>query len=294
MKVLVTGSDGFVGKYIVAELKNRKHKVIEFDKNKGKDILNKEDLRENLKGIDAVVHLAAIIDNSNSKLWEVNVNGTKKVFAEAKKARVKKFVLLSSTGVYGETKGKVSEEILVAPENNYEKSKVAAEEIVLEKKGKMGVCVVRSAMVFGPNEYWEKMFKMLKKNFPLPCRGNNHFQVIYVQDLAEIIALVLEKGKNKETYLVSGMERLTLKEFCIQIKKEFGLKEEMKTMNSSLAALMGKIFRIKVLNSENIRHLAKERDYDTTKIEKLGWKQKRNLKEEIIETIEMLKEENID
>jgi nucleoside-diphosphate-sugar epimerase len=41
MKVLVTGSKGFVGKYLVAELKNRKHTVVEFDLANGKNILDK-------------------------------------------------------------------------------------------------------------------------------------------------------------------------------------------------------------------------------------------------------------
>jgi nucleoside-diphosphate-sugar epimerase len=184
---------------------------------------------------------------------------------------------MSSTGVYGIPTGIINEKSTVKPENQYEKSKAEAEKIILGVCDKVNVCIVRSAMVFGANEYWKKMFKMLEKKYPLPCPGTNTFQVIYVKELARAIGKVLEKGKNGEIYLASGREKKTLNEFCEIAQKEMGLKQGIKHVPTALGVIAGKILGIKLLTIENIRHLSKERNYDTGKIEKLGWKQQTTL-----------------
>ena len=291
MKVLVTGSSGFVGRHVVSELKNRKHEVHEFDLSKGDDMLDKAHLKKALKGIDAVIHLAAIVENGNPKLWETNVEGTRRVIDAAVGAKAEKFVYLSSTGVYGDTKGEVNEKSRTAPENDYEKSKLEAEKIVLERQEEISVSVVRSAMVFGANDYWKKMFKMLEKGYPLPCKGTNHFQVIDAADLARALALALEKGEDGETYLAAGEDTLTLNEFCEAGKEALGFAKKGKVghMPAWLALLMGKILGMGVLTKENIRHLGKERRYDIRKIKALGFSQKRSIRDSIKDVAESLK-----
>jgi UDP-glucose 4-epimerase len=294
MNVLVTGSSGFVGKNLVAELKNKNYSVSEFDMSNGKNILDKEHVSKALRGIDTVIHLAAIVENDNPNIWKVNVEGTKILIDEAVKQRIKKFVFLSSTGVYGFTRSEVSEKTPVSPENIYEKSKVEAEHVVLNRQEEINVSVVRSAMVFGANIYWEKMFKMLKKKTPLPCNGKNTFQIIYVKDLVRALILVMKKGLAGEIYLISGKETHTLNDFCKEVKVLLGEKSKVKNMPQWLALLMGKIFRVKILTRENIRHLSKERKYNIEKIRALGFEQKYFLKKAIEETIEELKQINLD
>ena len=74
MKVLITGATGFLGKYIVEELKNNGYQVVAFGRNEkiGKtlidsnveffkgDIENKEDLLRAFQGCSAVIHAAAL------------------------------------------------------------------------------------------------------------------------------------------------------------------------------------------------------------------------------------------
>ena len=88
MKVLVTGACGLVGKAVCAELANKGHTIIEFDAVSGHDILDKFQLTQKMKGINAIVHLAAIVENDNPKLWEVNVSGTTNVI-EASRNRTR-------------------------------------------------------------------------------------------------------------------------------------------------------------------------------------------------------------
>ena len=290
MKVLVTGAKGFVGKEVTAELKRKGHRVIEFDAADGHNILDIFELKQKMKGVSAVVHLAAIVENENPKLWEVNVKGTTNVMGAAEKAGVKKIVFLSTTGVYGFTRGAVNEKTPAKPENNYEKSKAEGEKIVLEAAngGEIEACIVRSAMAFGANNYWKGMLHMLQKKYPLPCNGKNSYQIIYVKELARAIAIVLAKGKSGEVYLASGKEKPTLNEFCEMVQEELGLERGLAHIPSWIALIMGKLLGLKLLTSENVRHISKERNYGTTKIEKIGWKQKTPLKKAIKEVAKEL------
>jgi NADH dehydrogenase len=194
---------------------------------------------------------------------------------------------MSSTGVYGFTNGKVNEKSKINPENEYEKSKAEGEKIVLESG--LDACIVRGAIILGANNYWKKMFEMLKKKLPLPCSGTNKFQIIYSKELARAIVLVLKKGKKGEIYLAAGNEKPTLNEFCEMAQEELKLEKRVKHIPAKVAILAGKIFGIKVLTNENIRHLSKERDYDTRKIQKLGWKEKKKIRQALRETIKELK-----
>ncbi len=290
MKILVTGAEGFVGKELVNELK-KKYVITKFDSKTGQNILDKKNLRTYLIGVDCVIHLAGIIDNSNEKLWQINVEGTKNIIEESLNAHVKKFIFLSSTGVYGFTKGIIDENSDLKPENDYEKSKFEGEQIILNKQEEIQVNIIRSAMIFGNNDYWKKMIKLLEKNIPLPCNGKNKFQIIYVKELVNAIITVLENGSPNEIYLVAGKEKPTLTEFCKKIKKNLEKNEKIIHLPSFVAIIIGKIFRIKIINRENIRHLSKERNYSIEKLNAIGYKQKYSIDEAIKMTVNEIKKQ---
>jgi nucleoside-diphosphate-sugar epimerase len=285
MKVMLTGASGMLGREVLRELKARKHKVIEFDRSNDFDILNMRQVESEMKKVDACIHLAGIVENDNPNLWQVNVEGTRNIARAAEKTRLYKLLFVSSTAVYGFTKGVVNEETSVSPENNYEKSKAEGEKIVLGIKGKTIKTIVRSAMILGTNDYWRRMFRLLKKQYPLPCRGDNTFQIVYAKELARAIVLVLEKGSNGNIYLAAGKEKKTLNEFCEIAQEALGMKRGVTHIATWLGLLVGRIVGTKLLTMENVRHISKERNYDTGKIQKLGYKQKISLKDAISETI---------
>lgn len=290
MKILITGSSGMVGKELKKVL--ARHDIIEFDHHLKLDILNEEQLKKKMAGVNCVIHLAGIIDTTNPNLWEVNVNGTKKVLQSAINAKVKKFIFMSSTGVYGTNNKLIDEKTPIHPENEYEKSKAEGEKIVFEEREKIGVNVIRSAIVLGTNDYWKKMFKMLQKKYPLPLNGENHFQVIYSKELACAIKLVMEKGITGEIYLAAGNEKKTLNEFCNLVQSELGLEKKLVHIPSILGIVFGKLFGIKLLTIDNIRHLGKERNYNTKKIHSIGYKQKYSLKEALNEIVKEFNKTN--
>ena len=127
-KILVTGGAGFIGSHFIPVLIEKGYCVTAFDNlSSGKlenlssfrnipnfqfmqgDIKDTEALHEAFFEVDAVVHLAALIDVASSVTNpsltnDVNVTGTLNVLQEAAKNKVNRFVFASSTAVYGDAK----------------------------------------------------------------------------------------------------------------------------------------------------------------------------------------------
>lgn len=146
----VTGASGMVGRRIVQRLLSEGYQVRVLSRREQYDDPNVEHFRGCLK--DAAVlkrflqdakmlfHCAAEL-NDESKMWDVNVLGTEQVLSAAAEAQVEYFCYLSSAGVVGRvSRGWVNEKSPCDPQNSYEKSKWAAEQIVA--KGVEGARVV--------------------------------------------------------------------------------------------------------------------------------------------------------
>lgn len=94
MKITVTGSAGFIGQHLVAELKKRGHEVEEFDIAGGYDVTNRWQVDAAVKGKDMVFHLAGLlgthelVDNAIEAV-KVNVIGTLNVLNACAKHKVK-------------------------------------------------------------------------------------------------------------------------------------------------------------------------------------------------------------
>jgi nucleoside-diphosphate-sugar epimerase len=108
MKVMITGSSGFIGTELVNYLKD-KHEVVEFAHDKGNNILNYNKLKDSMKKCDIVIHLAAhrkpYEDKTFKDYFETNCEGTFNVAQAAMENKVKKLVFTSSTSYYGIEKG---------------------------------------------------------------------------------------------------------------------------------------------------------------------------------------------
>jgi len=140
MKVLVTGNQGYIGSVLVDMLLEKKYEVIGYDigyyaqcllapyKPKIQQIV--KDIRDidvqDLRGVDAVIHLAALSNDPLGELApglteEINLGGTIRVAQAAKKAGVKRFIYSSSQSMYGISK--LDEEL---QEDNSEKHPLTA------------------------------------------------------------------------------------------------------------------------------------------------------------------------
>jgi len=165
--ILITGGAGYVGSLLTNELLKKGYKVKVLDNllynqsaflflltNKDLkfikgDIRKREDVKKALKGVDVILHLAAIVGmpacRADPSLAETtNVGGTKIINELRSKDQ---FLIYASTGsVYGTATELCTEETLPSPTSIYGKTKLEAEKIVMSKENSV---VLRFATAFG-------------------------------------------------------------------------------------------------------------------------------------------------
>jgi nucleoside-diphosphate-sugar epimerase len=156
MRILITGSSGFLGIALKDKLNKLGHIVIPYDLVDGKDICNKEDFYKTLKESKAetVIHLAAIADlylfHKNPTLSnKVNIEGTKNILNACQELKAR-LLFASTCCCYGNCSEHPSDETTpLQPTEPYAKSKQISEEDIL----KVGLphCCMRLATFYGAN-----------------------------------------------------------------------------------------------------------------------------------------------
>jgi UDP-glucose 4-epimerase len=154
MRVLVTGSRGFVGSALVDELGRSGHTVVGYDLQDDRDILHLPTLREALRGCDAIVHAAALLGlpaESPEQVVAANLQGTWNVLSAGAEIPVRRIVFLSSVDALGIFKGERSPDYLpfddahpCYPSTPYGISKRLAEvmcQFVSESQGLSVICL---------------------------------------------------------------------------------------------------------------------------------------------------------
>jgi nucleoside-diphosphate-sugar epimerase len=136
----VTGGSGMVGRKIAYKLLQEGYEVRILTRNKSLQIDNAQTfvgniddertLRLFLKNVSHLFHCAAELHNE-SKMWSINVLATEKILNLIPASNITYFCYLSSAGVIGLTDDRlVNEQSKCNPQNQYEKSKWAAEKMV--------------------------------------------------------------------------------------------------------------------------------------------------------------------
>jgi uncharacterized protein YbjT (DUF2867 family) len=211
MKVLVTGGTGVVGFGTVTALVRHGHEVrllsrhAESDARRWPhgveswpgDVADAKSISGATDGCDAVLHLAAVVDESSpgATFERVNVRGTRNIVREAERAAVPKLVFVSSLGCERGSSG-------------YHQSKRAGEKIVRGFDGDW--VIVRPGNVYGPGD--DQMSLLLKMVRSLPAipvigGGDDAFQPIWHEDLAEALVRVVERDDlAREELEIAGPE----------------------------------------------------------------------------------------
>jgi nucleoside-diphosphate-sugar epimerase len=246
MKVLVTGANGFTGSYLVKNLLNRGYDVVALvRKNSNMDAIKDlpiqyiyadvatDSLVGILDGIDVVYHIAAAFRKENVSrqyFWDVNVEGTRKLLEEAKRANVKRFVHTSTVGVQGEIKNPpAKEEDPYGPGDYYQESKTDGEKLALEffKRENLPGTVIRPVGIYGPGDLrFLKLFKYINNGkFRMIGNGKVLYHITFVEDLAEGIALAGEKDiALGEVFTIGGEGYLTLESLVKKIAEALNKK----------------------------------------------------------------------
>lgn len=285
MRVAVTGSEGFLGKLLVKELRERSDLVIECT-HRNCDILDAEAVKKTLKGAEIVIHLAAQLDEQAKDLYEVNVRGTDNVLEACATNNISQFVFASTAGVYGSAKGMKTEETSPWPETPYERSKLEAEKKALSFQEVFGVTILRPALILGNNKYWHQIISTVAKGFPLIGEGKNKWQVACAQDVVESIIFCMGREEcYGEIFIVAEKDALTLEQIANAIRKELRMKGEIPKIPLWLGMIIATINSIlnfnPILKPAYVKRMQFERSYSTKKLEALGWSANCSAKDKI-------------
>ena len=298
MKILVTGATGFIGGNIVEDLIKEGHEVFALVRKTSSidhlaslgvkfifgDITDKDSLYAITGKFDAIFHCAAYVDSKNlKKLKLVNIKGTENICKLAVRLGVERLIYLSSVAVVsGHFQVPLTEDLSYSATNLYGESKIEAERIVwgYRRKG-LASAILRPPMVYGEDEpHLLKLILFLIKNrlFPILDGGRNKLHLGYVKNISQAAVMALHNEDFlKGAFFVGDKEVLTVREIY-SIMAEAICAPEPIILSPAVSAFLKTIPGL----SRRIIFVAKDRVYDISKIEMLGYKPRFKTQEALI------------
>ncbi|GBC69343.1 dTDP-glucose 4,6-dehydratase [archaeon HR01] len=240
MRILVTGSRGFIGRHLTEYLAKRGYEVLEADIAEDSalkvDVSSPEDVFNKLStaAVDAIVHLAAIADIPKTvenpyQCFRVNCFGTLNMLELASHLKVSRFIYLSSANYYGAPeKIPVEEDDRPAPRTPYDYSKVASENFVwsYHRTKKLPVTVLRPWKTFGeyeqPSKVVPRFVKACLTGQPIQLynHGRDVTDLYHVENLCHVIDLCLRNDQSiGHAFNVGTGNKISVRELAELIKK---------------------------------------------------------------------------
>jgi uncharacterized protein YbjT (DUF2867 family) len=228
--VLVTGGTGFIGPHVVHALRAKEMPVRALVRDPARatrlaawgvelasgDVTDPASLRAASEGVDAVVHLVAIIRGRPAEFERVMSAGTRNLVAAAQEAGVRRFVLASALGLDERSKDAVP----------YFAAKWEMERAVRESG--LEHVIFRPSFVFGRDGGVLPTFVRLARYAPVTPivgPGRQRLQPIWVEDLAGYYARALtEPAAANRTFEVGGPEAVSWNEFWERLKRVLGVR----------------------------------------------------------------------
>ncbi len=239
MRVLITGSNGFLGNHLLNYLSGKKIDVLGIDLDSSKkinsktligDITNSNFINQVFKKkIDIIFHFAAIADinycsNNPLEVVEQNVLNTVKLLEYAKKYKVKRFIFSSSVYV-NSNEGSF-----------YKSSKIASESFIKEfsKKYKLDYTILRFGSLYGPgsdsnNGVHRIIERAIKENI-ISYEGDQEAirEFIHIEDASSACFEILDNKFKNKTILVTGNSSIKIYDLLNIISEIMQLSKKVK------------------------------------------------------------------
>ncbi len=247
MRVVVTGSESFIGRELIAQCMSRGVEVLGMDAVPGERTQAIIDIRSPdvsdviPEGADALVHLAAISRDADCReepalAFDVNVGGTLNLVSAARARRIGKLVFASSEWVYGDIDdGRLQREDAPIDASRigseYALTKLVGERVLamaLERGGLCPVVVLRFGIVYGPRPAnWsavEALFDAVRTREVVEVRGSlrSARRFVHVSDIARGILAALTQQEEFEVFNLSGDRVVTLAEIIEESARLLG------------------------------------------------------------------------
>lgn len=258
MKVLVTGASGFVGREIISELAANGHQVIGLSRSEKAPVENMPNVSfrraditvaeslsalERIEGVAAVVHSAGLAHQFGETAKEefdlVNVEGTENVLKLAVGLRVRHFILVGSTAIYGIQKksaraanskpAAIDEDAPPNPPTLYAESKLAGEAACRRvcEAHRIPLTIFRLAPVIGAANVGNvaRLIEAIdRKRFVWVGDGGNLKSLIDKSDVARACVRLLEDKRGGTEIFNLAAAPVRMKDFVGQIAAHLGVK----------------------------------------------------------------------
>ena len=254
MKIIVTGTSGFIGNKLSKALKDLNHNVIGIDFKTDKnhtsiniDISSKDFIKNiHVEGVDIIFHLAAqsggyksLKDPYIDSLW--NCVGTANMITLAKKLKVKKFIYISSMAVYGNASN-ISEKTEPNPISFYGVSKLTGElqTKLLFEHNKINYTIFRLFATYGSGQDLDNNHQGILSIYLSQILNSSEIKItgsktrrrelIHVKDVINALLMGMKMETNNSIYNVTNNEKITpeiiINEISKQLNKEVKIIEK--------------------------------------------------------------------
>lgn len=255
MRILVTGGCGYKGTVLVPKLLAAGHQVVAFDIMWFGNFLPAHpnltvvegDVRDidtvPLNGIDAIIHLSSVANDPCSDLdpkltWEVSCLATMQLADRARRQGIKRFIYASSGSVYGvKEEDQVTEDLILTPISEYNKTKMVAERVLLSYAGDMVVQMVRPATVCG---YSPRMrldvavnlltMQALQRGNITVLGGDQVRPNIHIDDITDLYLFLLDNPQHTGVFN-AGFENISILDIARMITNVVPATIEVKESN---------------------------------------------------------------
>ena len=275
MKLLITGSRGFVGHSLSVALLNAGYECVlhqserrsSYNEQSNKvsydtvraDLTATTNWRHALQGCDCVVHCAALTEGAGithtlADYRAVNTAGTLNLARQAAQAGVKRFIFLSSIKVHGNesvTGRPLTTAVSLVPTDPYGLSKYEAEQelLALAERSSMAVVIIRPPLVYGPQvkANFAALLTLVDRGWPIPSAGikNNRRSMVSLDNLIDLmITCMHHPAAVNQVFMVSDDEDLSTAELINKLSNACGRRNWLFSISpqllQSVARLCGK------------------------------------------------------
>ena len=309
MNIILTGSEGFVGKYLRIKLEELNYNVFSIDRIKINrvnyfcfELTNEISSLVSLfkdESIDILIHLAAAKGDYNLKykdFYRDNVTASDKLINLVKVLNVKSIIMYSTVSVYGHDNKIMSEDASLKPNNPYGATKLESENLFTKwynlDPNKNRLTILRPSVIYGENNFANmyNLLNQLHKKLPVSIGDGDYIKsMVAVENIVDITIFSLNNLDGLQIYNCTDKPYPKLKEVINHISEIQGFSKPKIIIPKWFAYVIGLFFECFSflirkdlgITRERIYKFTMATDYRSEKLKDIGYVQRYSVKDRI-------------